>query len=179
MAQLLTSQIGKRLARYRKRNGWSAQRLADNTDGQVSRATIASFESGRRANIHLDQFLALCLALRITPIALLVDLEEPFAPSELRFLGTAPKPLEDQAPNIAIARWIGGANQEGTTPASRRIALTVALSEEYVAARDRLEAEKAVRRLHPGQAGTEQSQLLKALRTAAQRLAEQGIAIPS
>lgn len=178
MSQLLTAEIGKRIARYRKLNGWSAQRLADNTNGALSRATIASIESGRRANIRLDQFLTLCLALRIPPFALLVDLEHPFAPTELRFPGTAPSPLDEQAPNIAVARWLRGQADTRTTPAAHRVAQLGDLTDSYLVERDALEAHLAVARLHPNCSTDPPSQLLADLRTAGQRLADEGVPVP-
>jgi transcriptional regulator with XRE-family HTH domain len=113
--------MGQRIARYRKLNGWSAQHLADNTDGAVSRPTLANLESGRRTDIGLRQFLAICLALRIPPAALLVDLDDPFATSSLTFPGLAPAALEPSAPQIATAQWLNGQIDDTSTPAAEHV----------------------------------------------------------
>lgn len=111
--------MGQRIARYRKLNGWSAQHLADNTDGAVSRPTLANLESGRRTDIGLRQFLAICLALRVSPAALLVDLDDPDGTSSVTFPGRVPAALEPSAPQIAIAQWLNGQFDDTSTPAAR------------------------------------------------------------
>lgn len=70
--------IGKRLAKYRKLAGLSAQQLSDKIWGEMSRAVIANIESGRKSDITIDQLLAIAWALDIPPLALAVSAETPF-----------------------------------------------------------------------------------------------------
>lgn len=147
MTQLPDAGIGRRIAAHRKRNGWSAQRLADNTDGAVSRSTIANLESGRKGDLSLRQFLAICLALRVPPAALLLDLDHPFEPAGIVFPGLAPAPLESTAPIIAVAAWLNGNADDRTTPAARHVHTVARLIEEYVDAADAAAVNAARRRL--------------------------------
>lgn len=128
--------LGHRVAAYRKRNGWSAQRLADNTGGVVSRATIANLESGRRADIGLRQFLALCLALRVPPTALLLNLDEPFTAIGDVFTGAAPAPLGSTAPVGLLAQWLDGRIGAEGTPAARYAAHLRAVIDSHLATAD-------------------------------------------
>lgn len=147
MTQPLLAGLGKRIAHYRKLNGWSARQLADNTDGVLTRATIANIESGRRDDIHLSQFLAICLALRVPPHALLVDLERPLAPAPVRFPGPAPAPLTDDAPGAAFLNWLRGHTRTTTTAAARRVDHLTGLIDDYLAALDADEIADARSRL--------------------------------
>lgn len=178
MSQTLTKGIARRIVRYRKLNGWSAQRLADNTDGLLSRATIASIESGRRANLRLDQFLAICLALRVPPVALLVDLERPFDVTELQFPGATASPLDLHAPNAAAARWLTGSDAILATPAARRVAEICDLIDAYLAARDAYEAGRAVHRLRPGTDAAQRAIPESGVEAARQRLEDAGVHAP-
>lgn len=178
VSQPLTAGIGKRIARYRKINGWSAQRLADNTDGAISRASLASIESGRRVNLQLGQFLAICLALRIPPVALLIDLEQPFAPMELHFPGAAPRPLDERAPNAALADWLNETPSTPVTPAARRVIDINALVEDYRSARDACHAHDALHRIQPDTDADPQHQLQRRLRDAEHALLQAGIPLP-
>lgn len=150
VTQLPIDGIGQRVAQYRRRNGWSAQRLADNTDGLVSRSTIANLESGRRTDLGLRQFLAICLALRIPPAALLVDLHDPFSPAQVGFPGPAPASLEPAAPQAALALWLNGNLPDSSTAASRHVHQVLALLAEYLETGDKLEADVIRERLAGG-----------------------------
>jgi transcriptional regulator with XRE-family HTH domain len=147
VSQADVGDIGARIARYRKMNHWSARQLADHTDGTVSRDTIANIENGRRTDITVRQFLALALALRVPPAALLTDLEHPFEPSTIHFPGTIPAPLDDAAPAIAIARWLNGQTDDDTTPAARWVAHVTGLLTEYLGIADRDEVHAALGRI--------------------------------
>jgi transcriptional regulator with XRE-family HTH domain len=155
MTQPLLTGLGRRIAHYRKLNGWSARQLADNTDGVLTRATIANIESGRRDDIHLSQFLAICLALRVPPHALLVDLERPLDPASMRFPGPAPAPLSDDAPSAAFLGWLRGHTRTTTTAAARRVDHLTGLIEDYLAALDADEIADARSRLGAPQDKTE------------------------
>jgi transcriptional regulator with XRE-family HTH domain len=143
VSQPLTAGIGRQVARYRKLNRWSARQLAENTDGAVSRDTIANIENGRRTDLTVRQLLSVALALRVPPDALLVDLEHPLEPADIRFTGSAPAPLERTAPNIAVAGWLAGRTDADTTPAARWVTHVTALLADYLAATDGIEIQDA------------------------------------
>ena len=146
MSQPITEGIGQRIARYRRLNRWSARQLADATDGALTRDTVANIENGRRTDVSVRQFLAIALALRIPPTALLIDFEHPFELSEIRFPGTAPAPLEHTAPQIALAAWMNGQGTNDSTPAARWVDHVTALLAGYLAAKDGVEAHDALGR---------------------------------
>lgn len=75
--------IGRRLAKYRKLAGLSAQQLSDQLGGELSRSVIANIENGRRSDITVDQLIALSHVLGIPPAALALPIDEP-----LRFVRT-------------------------------------------------------------------------------------------
>lgn len=75
--------IGERLAKYRRIAGLSAQKLSDKTEGRISRGTIARIESGAKVDLTIDEVVLLCLALGISPVALVLPLETPGEPVEL------------------------------------------------------------------------------------------------
>jgi transcriptional regulator with XRE-family HTH domain len=77
-----TNGLGTRVQRYRKRKGWAVQRLADATDGKISRATIVNIESGRRAVPTVDVVVALAEALDVPMLSLIYDVEAPWAPAD-------------------------------------------------------------------------------------------------
>lgn len=71
--------IGQRLSKWRKEEGWSAQKLAD--ESGVTRSVITNIENGRRDDMSVSELMALSDALRLPPAALLFDITRPFAPS--------------------------------------------------------------------------------------------------
>lgn len=89
--------IGQRLARYRRIAGYSAQKLSDITNGQISRGTIARIESGVKADVTIDELIILSMALGISPIALALPLETPY--KEVSFWDGA------KLSNAALAAW--------------------------------------------------------------------------
>jgi transcriptional regulator with XRE-family HTH domain len=149
VSQPITDGIGRRIARYRKLNRWSARQLAENTDGAVSRDTIANLENGRRTDMTVRQFLAIALALRVPPAALLTDLEHPLEPTDLRFPGRAPAPLDSAAPAITVTAWLNGQAGDDTTPAARWVNQVTGLLAEYLATLDSSEASDALDRIDP------------------------------
>jgi transcriptional regulator with XRE-family HTH domain len=179
VSQLLIAGIGERIAHYRKLNGWTAQQLATNTDGAVSRATIANIESGRRAHLGLEQFLAICLALRVPPVALLVDLEQPFEPAEIQFPGSAPRPLDPVAPNSSIARWLNGQHPVVATRAGRRVAQILELTEVYRSVIDAVAAAEAADRVGPDRSTRGREELDAEGRLVRQQLIDAGVSLPA
>lgn len=79
MTQRPSEGIGKRLAKYRKLAGLSAQGLSDRLAGEMSRGVIANIESGRKQDLTVDQLVMLSAALGIPPVVLALPVEEPEA----------------------------------------------------------------------------------------------------
>jgi transcriptional regulator with XRE-family HTH domain len=131
VTQLPAPGLGDRIARYRRLNGWSAQQLADETDGAVSRSTIANVETGRREDLTVTQFVAICMALRLPPSALLLDVEKPFETAGIAFPGDAPAPFGPEAPVVKVARWVDGREAFAESPATERHAVIAALVDDY------------------------------------------------
>jgi transcriptional regulator with XRE-family HTH domain len=95
--------IGPRIAAYRKREGLSAQELAE--EAGMSRSVIANIENGRRDDITVTELLVISRALRVPPVAILFDVRKPLAP--------VPSPDSDDAnimpPRaIDIIDWVAG-----------------------------------------------------------------------
>lgn len=57
-----------------------ASRLAARAGAGLTRAMIANIESGRRRDVGVTQLLAIAWALGITPIALILPIDDPDAP---------------------------------------------------------------------------------------------------
>jgi transcriptional regulator with XRE-family HTH domain len=178
VSQLSIGGIGKRIARYRALNGWSAQQLASNTDGAISRDSIANIESGRRADMSLQQFLAIALALRVPPTALLVDLERPLDPSNIRFPGAAPAPLEPTAPHVAVASWLNAATGGDTTNAARWVSHVTALLTDYVATTDAAAMHDVLDRIAAPASRDEREQLAARHRILRKQLLAAGVHVP-
>jgi transcriptional regulator with XRE-family HTH domain len=71
--------FGKRLTKYRKLAGMTAQQLSDALGGELSRSVIANIESGRKSDVTVDQLLALAWALGVPPAILALPVEDPYA----------------------------------------------------------------------------------------------------
>lgn len=70
--------IGRRIAAFRKREGLSANELAQ--DSGMSRSVIANIENGRRDDITVSELLAISRALRVPPVAIVFDTTRPMSP---------------------------------------------------------------------------------------------------
>ncbi|NYF17528.1 transcriptional regulator with XRE-family HTH domain [Microbacterium sp. AK009] len=71
--------IGARVADYRMWRGMTAQDLADAIPSKaITRAIIANLESGRKRDLTTTELLLIANALRISPLALLVDVVTPW-----------------------------------------------------------------------------------------------------
>ncbi|WP_233255672.1 helix-turn-helix domain-containing protein [Naasia lichenicola] len=123
--------LGDRIARYRRLNGWSAQQLSEQTDGAVSRSTIANVETGRREDLTVTQFISICMALRLPPSALLLDVEKPFENAGVSFPGDTPAPFGSEAPVAKVMRWIDGREPFAESPATERHSVISALVDDY------------------------------------------------
>ena len=69
--------IGKRLAEYRRLAGLSARELAERAGAGLSRGVIANIESGRKADLTVDQLIAVSAVLGIPPSALALPTDQP------------------------------------------------------------------------------------------------------
>lgn len=75
------SAIGRRIAAYRKYWGWTAERLASEIPNEdITRGLIANIESGRKRDLTSTELMLIASGLDISPLSLLVDLDEPYAP---------------------------------------------------------------------------------------------------
>ena len=74
------TQIGLRLAKYRKWAGCkNAQELADRIDNPlITKSTIVNLELGKKSDMTISELLLISRALKITPMAFICDLEQPF-----------------------------------------------------------------------------------------------------
>lgn len=71
--------LGKRVAKYRKLAGLTAQQLSDALGGELSRSVIANIETGRKSDITVDQLLSLAWVLGVPPAVLALPVEDPYA----------------------------------------------------------------------------------------------------
>jgi transcriptional regulator with XRE-family HTH domain len=133
MTQLPMPGLGSRIHHYRKLNGWSAQQLANHTGGQVSRSIIASIESGRREDLTVRQFMAICSALQIPPAALLIDLEQPLKPLDDENDGRSIEPYASGSTAAAVMHWLHGqSNITPRLPSSVRVDQLMRLVDAYL-----------------------------------------------
>ncbi|NNC10671.1 helix-turn-helix transcriptional regulator [Planctomonas sp. JC2975] len=96
--------LGKRLARYRRLAGMSAQQLSDALGGQLSRVMIANIERGSKKDVTVDQILAIAYALQVPPVVLMVPVEEP-----MRWVRVIDGRQKGTVANLragALAEWI-------------------------------------------------------------------------
>lgn len=95
------SQIGANVARYRKAAGMSAEALAQAAGAGLTRAVLSNLEHGRKDDVTVTQLLALAHALRVPPVALIVDVFNPGAEAGYGV------PVPD-AQNAQVIEWISG-----------------------------------------------------------------------
>jgi len=81
---MATEAIGTRIALYRRLAGLTAETLAAQVGTGMTRSVIANIESGRKADISVAQLLAISEVLGISPIALMLPLENPSSRISLR-----------------------------------------------------------------------------------------------
>lgn len=81
--------IGKRVAAYRRKRGFPtpAALAAAIPDGAVTRSTIINIEAGRKKDPSIGDLLGIARGLQISPVLLLIDVTEPFAPAAGLFPG--------------------------------------------------------------------------------------------
>ncbi len=92
--------LGKRLATYRRQRGLSAQKLADQSGGRITRFTIAAIESGRKKAPSMEEIGLLAALLGVPPIALILPLDRPYSRVEV---------TEDWSPTVAeLLHWFVG-----------------------------------------------------------------------
>jgi transcriptional regulator with XRE-family HTH domain len=84
----LTQSIGERIRQTRHERGLSLQKLADLTDGMLSKSRISNYEQGiRRPSIEVAQILAKALGGVSAAYLLGVDgLERKMSPDEMRLV---------------------------------------------------------------------------------------------
>ena len=73
--------IGARLAAIRRACGLTADALADLIpDGLITKNVIANIESGRKPDPSVTDVMRLASALHVSPLALMIDVDDPAAP---------------------------------------------------------------------------------------------------
>ncbi|MFF1574122.1 helix-turn-helix domain-containing protein [Leifsonia sp. NPDC058292] len=92
--------IGQRIAKYRRIEGWSAQKLAE--ESGLSRSVITNIENGRKEDVTVRELLAMSEALRVPPAALMYPIDRPLQPAT---------PNEEDEPGFAprvidLVEWI-------------------------------------------------------------------------
>ncbi|MCG2623026.1 helix-turn-helix domain-containing protein [Arthrobacter sp. I2-34] len=95
--------VGRRIAAFRKREGLSAQELAEDTG--MSRSVIANIENGRRDDLTVTELLAISRALRVPPVAILFDVTKPMSPVPASNTGEE-QVLRPRA--IDVIDWVAG-----------------------------------------------------------------------
>jgi transcriptional regulator with XRE-family HTH domain len=79
--------IGLRVARERVGQGLSASGLADRiNDPAITRAVITNIERGRKPDPTVSEIVKIAFGLNLSPLELIVDVENPFAPLDLHRL---------------------------------------------------------------------------------------------
>ncbi|MGC7152982.1 helix-turn-helix domain-containing protein [Paenarthrobacter ureafaciens] len=139
--------IGKRLARYRKLAGMTAQQLSDALGGELSRSVIANIESGRKSDLTVDQLFALAWVLGVPPVVLALPVEDPYAevllvegepgvvlPSHaavswMTFSRNAADVMEEYGPDVDENEDSGLSTQAGYAAAQAMITYAIRLSE--------------------------------------------------
>jgi transcriptional regulator with XRE-family HTH domain len=97
--------IGRRVARFRKLNGQTADELANLLGEGLTRAVIANIESGRKKDLTVSQLLDLAAKLDVPPGALLFDTTHPWAPSGVEI--NSPKGTRT-LDNWQAIEWLSG-----------------------------------------------------------------------
>ena len=79
MAQIELTGLGKRVAKLRRANKISAQKLAEETG--LTRSVITNIENERKTDPTISEVLAISRALRVPLAAILYDIEKPLLPA--------------------------------------------------------------------------------------------------
>jgi transcriptional regulator with XRE-family HTH domain len=74
-----TAAVRQRVRALRTSRGWSARELGERLEAAglagFDRSIVASFESGRRASVSVDELLVLALVLDVSPVDLLTPVD--------------------------------------------------------------------------------------------------------
>lgn len=109
--------IGRRVAAYRRLNGWTMDELADRTGGAIGRSVIANIETGRKQDITVSQLVVLASGLGLPVVALLTD------------IGT----MRDQSESVgSVSRLTGVTNPAPDNPAALHVSEVLAAYRELV-----------------------------------------------
>ena len=71
------SGFGERLRSVRERLGWTRAFLPNQTGGVVTEGALEGLEYGARKQLSVEELLALSQALRIPPVWILTDIDDP------------------------------------------------------------------------------------------------------
>lgn len=149
--------------------------LAERTGGAIRKGVIANVETGRKNELTVPQLFAFADALRVPPLALLVDFEElddPAAVDVVDESGTL-----RSLTNIGFIRWVAGTRpvdveDDEQLPAEAYASRALAAIHELVAREEQYAASLAAYGVGEGKSDIERSLLLQRV-----QLAQEGVEV--
>jgi len=109
--------IGRRVASYRRMNGWTMDELAERTGGVIGRSVIANIETGRKQDITVSQLVTLASGLGLPVIALMTDIGA----------------MKDQSESVgSVSRLTGVTDPAPDNPAALHVSEVLAAYRELV-----------------------------------------------
>jgi len=78
MAEQRVSTLGRQVAKYRRETKISAEELAERAGTGLTRSIVANLENGRKADLTVQQLLAVAFVLGVSPADLVFDIRDPY-----------------------------------------------------------------------------------------------------
>lgn len=78
MPEVMSTTLGSQVSKYRRSARMSAEDLADAAGTGLTRSIIANLENGRKADLTVQQLLAVAFVLRVSPVDLVFDVRDPY-----------------------------------------------------------------------------------------------------
>ncbi|MDJ0336424.1 helix-turn-helix transcriptional regulator [Salinibacterium sp. G-O1] len=102
--------IGRRVAGYRKMQALTAAQLAEAIPNEaITRSLIANIESGRKRDLTSSEVVLIASGLRISPLALLIDTDDPYGKLPYEGMGI-------WGAGISVAEYVTLSNLDDVTP---------------------------------------------------------------